>query len=85
MGPDKIQIGFDGIQQSDCSSWDLKIGLKNKEMKTTVEYILLNRFNNASTLFFLCITDISIIYLKQVIELIETKKLPNDYLIKFIN
>ena len=54
-------------------------------MKITVESILLNKLIKTSTLFFLYITDISIVYLKQVIELMETKKLPNDYLIKFIN
>jgi len=78
---EKIKLIFNLFSQLEY----LKIGIQNKEIKPTMEYILLHKFNNMSNLCFLCITDIDMIYLKQVIELIENKNLINGYLIKHIN
>ncbi|CAF3396094.1 unnamed protein product, partial [Rotaria sp. Silwood2] len=68
---EKIQLIFNLFSQLEY----LKIGIKNKEIKPTMEYILLNNFNNMLNLCFLCITDINMIYLKQVTKLIDNKKL----------
>ncbi|CAF4658602.1 unnamed protein product, partial [Rotaria sp. Silwood2] len=57
---EKIKLIFNLFSQLEY----LKIGIKTKEIKPTMEYIFSDNFNNMLNLCFLCITDINMIYLK---------------------
>ncbi len=62
----------------------LKIGTTSKEIEPIVHYVLFNR-HNMLHLYFLCLFEVSVMYVKKLIELFEKQKLLDDYFITCIN
>jgi len=63
----------------------LKIGVCRKEIEQIVRYLFTNNNNKTCHLFFLCISQIPKICLREINMLIKYEKLLDDYFIKFVN
>ncbi len=77
---EKIQLFVDLFPQLEY----LKMGMKSKEIQPIIKYLLSHR-HNIPHLFLLCISEKSVIYLKQLTIMIQKEKLLDDYFIKLVS